>query len=106
METSSIKVTASEPSDTAAVSLGTRVWRIATLGDRLGRRTAIVAWLAAAIGVALFAGWSWLVAAGLSTIVLAVLPCVAMCALGLCASSSGQACSDKPAPGTPPKPNP
>jgi hypothetical protein len=29
-------------------------------------------------------GWSWLVAAGVAPLLLSVLPCVAMCALGLC----------------------
>ncbi len=33
-------------------------------------------------GVAL--SWSWLVAIGLAPLLIAVLPCVAMCALGLC----------------------
>jgi hypothetical protein len=34
--------------------------------------------------LALYAGWDWLVAAGLATMVLALAPCLAMCALGLC----------------------
>lgn len=33
---------------------------------------------------ALVAGWDWLVVAGLAPIVLAVAPCLVMCALGLC----------------------
>jgi hypothetical protein len=33
-------------------------------------------------GVAL--NWSWLVAAGFASIIVAVLPCAIMCALGLC----------------------
>lgn len=36
------------------------------------------------IGLALYGGWDWLVAAGLSTFVIAMAPCLAMCALGLC----------------------
>ena len=39
-------------------------------------------------GVAIVAGlglnWSWLVAAGVAPLLLSALPCVAMCALGLC----------------------
>jgi len=31
-----------------------------------------------------FSGWAWLVAAGLAPLILSVLPCVAMCALGVC----------------------
>jgi len=30
-------------------------------------------------------GWDWIVAAGMAPLVVSVLPCVAMCALGLCA---------------------
>ena len=33
---------------------------------------------------ALYFGWNWLVAAGLTSVVIGVLPCLAMCALGLC----------------------
>jgi hypothetical protein len=50
-------------------------------------------WLAIAI-VAAVAGaafnWHWLVAAGLTPILLAVVPCLAMCALSLCACHGGQ----------------
>jgi hypothetical protein len=31
-------------------------------------------------------GWSWLVAVGVAPLLLSILPCVAMCALGLCMS--------------------
>jgi len=106
METKWVNSTASDASRAEPTSLVSPAWRIATLGDRLARRTAVVLWLAVAIGLALFAGWSWLVAAGLSTIVLALLPYAAMCALGLCGGSSGKAYSDKRVPGAPPKPNP
>jgi hypothetical protein len=45
-------------------------------------------WLVLAV-VVLVAGaafnWSWLAAAGIAPVLLAVLPCVAMCALGWCA---------------------
>ena len=33
--------------------------------------------------------WSWLVAVGIAPILLAVLPCAAMCALGLCMNKAG-----------------
>ncbi|MGH8222728.1 MAG: hypothetical protein ACREQZ_07120 [Woeseiaceae bacterium] len=39
---------------------------------------------AAVIGIALFAGWGWLAATGVATILVAAVPCLAMCALGLC----------------------
>jgi len=39
----------------------------------------------AAVAVAGLAfNWSWLVAAGIAPVLLSLLPCVAMCALGLC----------------------
>lgn len=41
----------------------------------------------------LFLGWDWVVAAGLAPIVFAVLPCAAMCALGLCMKPGGKSCS-------------
>ena len=82
-----------ETSTTAPTALAPRVWRIVTLGDRLGRQAGVIAWLAPAIGLGLFFGWSVVVAAGLSGLVLGLLPCAAMCALGLCAGS-GKKCSD------------
>ena len=36
------------------------------------------------VPIALYGGWDWLVAAGLSTFIIAVAPCLVMCALGLC----------------------
>jgi hypothetical protein len=52
------------------------------------KRTALRPWLvgAALLGalLALYAGWDWLVAAGLATTLVALAPCLAMCALGLC----------------------
>jgi hypothetical protein len=39
---------------------------------------------AAAIGAGLALNWSWLTAAGAAPILLGVLPCLGMCALGLC----------------------
>jgi hypothetical protein len=38
----------------------------------------------AGVAVGLWLGWSSLVAAGLAPLLLGVLPCIAMCALGLC----------------------
>lgn len=75
------------------------------LGGRLSRRTLLIATAAAGMAAGLFLGWNSLVAAGLAPIVLALLPCAAMCALGLCASRLGQknACSSaqEPAPKEP-----
>lgn len=49
----------------------------------LGGRWGLVALAVVAVGAGLAFNWSWLVAAGIAPLLLAVLPCVAMCALGL-----------------------
>lgn len=52
----------------------------------------VLATMVLVAGLAL--NWSWLVAAGVAPILLAVLPCAAMCALGLCMNTaSGKSCS-------------
>ena len=56
-----------------------------------GRRTWLVfAAVMLAGGAAL--NWSWLVAAGIAPLLLAIAPCAAMCALGLCFKSGGDGC--------------
>jgi len=58
-------------------------YRLGSLKSRLGRRGLIVLGvLVIAAGLAL--NWSWLVAIGAAPLLLTALPCVAMCALGLC----------------------
>jgi len=60
-------------------------WRAA---DVLKSRTA---WLAAAAPVLLAAAalnWNWLLLAGAAPLVLKLLPCAAMCAMGLCGRGS------------------
>lgn len=53
-----------------------------------GRHGLIVAaLLLAAFGI--YLGWGWLVAAGIAPILIALAPCAAMCALGLCMSKMG-----------------
>ena|SRR6516225_11609588 len=44
-------------------------------------------WLAAGLAVAagLALNWSWLVAVGVAPIIVSILPCAVMCALGFCA---------------------
>ena len=56
---------------------------------RLSRRTWFAVLGLAGVGAALYAGWEWLAAAGLTTLIVGVLPCVAMCGLGLCANRLG-----------------
>lgn len=55
--------------------------------SRLLRALRTRAWLFAglsALAIALWSRWDWLAAAGLAPIILAVLPCAVMCALGVC----------------------
>ena len=61
-----------------------------TLGGRVKQTTTITMLIALAVAAGLFLGWNSLVALGLSGIVLSVLPCLAMCALGICASRVGK----------------
>ena len=77
-----------------APPLTSRLWRVLTFNDRLSRRTALILWLIATIAVALYLGWDLVIAAGLSTLVLSLLPCAAMCALCLCAAGSPKKCSN------------
>lgn len=60
-----------------------------TLARRLSRRTWFALLGLAGIGAALYVGWGWLAAAGLTTVIVGVLPCVVMCGLGLCAKRMG-----------------
>lgn len=56
-------------------------------------RGGLVLVAAAALTVGIGYNWSWLVAAGIAPLLLSVLPCVAMCALGLCMSRmKGNSC--------------
>ena len=63
---------------------------VLTLGGRVSQGTTLTVLAVAGIGSGLVLGWDSLVAAGLSGLVLAVLPCAAMCALGICASRMGK----------------
>lgn len=60
------------------------------LGSRLG--LLILAGLAVVGGLAL--NWGWLTAIGIAPILVSLLPCAAMCALGLCMNrAGGKSCS-------------
>lgn len=50
----------------------------------LSHRFAMIAIAAALLAAGLWSSWGWLTALGLAPLVLALLPCAAMCALGLC----------------------
>jgi hypothetical protein len=68
----------------------------------LGGRRGLIILAAVAVIAGLALNWSWLVAAGIGPILLGVLPCLAMCALGLCMHRAGSkscaASSDNPEP--------
>lgn len=49
-------------------------------------RTALIGLAAIAFAGGLALNWNWLVAVGVAPLLLSALPCVAMCALGLCMS--------------------
>lgn len=50
----------------------------------MGRRRVLVPAAIAIVGGGVLLNWSWLVAIGMAPLLLAILPCAAMCALGLC----------------------
>lgn len=61
----------------------------------LGNRKVLAVLAVAVIGAGLALNWGWLVAAGIAPILLALAPCAAMCALGLCMSKMGGKSCDK-----------
>lgn len=61
----------------------------------LGGRTGLIAVAAVAIGLGAYSNWGWLVAAGLAPLLLTVLPCAAMCALGMCMGGRSRSPSDE-----------
>ena len=75
-------MTVSDPANPAPRSFAGDVFYAARyyLGGRIG----LIAIAAAALGLGAYFNWGWLVAAGIAPILLAVAPCAAMCALGLC----------------------
>ena len=54
-----------------------------------GRRGLILLSVAAS-GLAMALNWGWLVAVGVAPLLLALAPCAAMCALGLCMNKMGR----------------
>jgi hypothetical protein len=68
------------------------------VGRYLGDRRGLIILTVAALGIGLALNWSWLVAIGVAPLLVALAPCAAMCALGLCMSRMGgsQSCSSEP----------
>lgn len=75
-------MTAPRPSETADTSFRHDLLYAARyyLGGRRG--LLVLAGLTLLAGMAF--GWSWFAAVGIAPLLLAILPCAAMCALGLC----------------------
>jgi len=66
----------------------------ALLVHYLGNRKVLLVLAIVIVGAGVALNWSWLVAAGIAPILLALAPCAAMCALGLCMSRmGGKSCS-------------
>ena len=60
----------------------------------LGGRRGLVVLAVAAVGIGLYFSWGWLAAVGVAPLLLALAPCAAMCALGLCMNrGGGKSCS-------------
>ena len=56
----------------------------------VGRGTTLTVLAVGGVGAGLVLGWDSLVALGVSGLILSLLPCLAMCALGICASRMGK----------------
>ena len=63
---------------------------ISAIRSILSGRRKFVLLGAAALAISLLLSWNWLVAAGLASLLLTALPCVVMCAAGLCMSRMSQ----------------
>tara|TARA_R110002126_G_scaffold291753_1_gene456853 strand:+ start:3900 stop:4331 length:432 start_codon:yes stop_codon:yes gene_type:complete len=84
------------PSNTEDGSLGRDI--LYALRYYLGGRRGYLILAAAGIVGGLVFNWSWLAAAGIAPLLLAALPCVAMCALGLCMNKvTGGSCKSNQA---------
>ncbi len=55
----------------------------------LGGRRGLILLTVAILGAGLVLNWNWLVAVGIAPLLLALAPCAAMCALGLCMHKIG-----------------
>ena len=56
----------------------------------LSGRRGLILLSAAALGSAMALNWGWLAAVGIAPLLLALAPCAAMCALGLCMHKMGK----------------
>jgi len=62
--------------------------------DYLGNRRGLLSLAGLALLAGMAVNWGWLIAAGIAPVLISVLPCVAMCAVGLCMHrASSKSCS-------------
>jgi len=60
----------------------------------LGGRRGLIVLTVVVLGAGAFFNWGWLVAVGIAPLLVALAPCAAMCALGLCMNKmGGKSCS-------------
>lgn len=79
---------------TADPSLGQDI--LALLRHWFRGRRGVIALAVVVLGTGAYFNWSWLVAAGVAPILIALAPCAAMCALGLCMKGgAGSSCSSE-----------
>lgn len=57
------------------------------------RNAAVMACVVAAIGIGVYFGWSSIATLSVTTFIVSLLPCVAMCTLGACAERMGSKAS-------------
>ena len=81
MTTSAEATQTNETSSFAGVASRVRHYLFGRLG--------LILVAATVVGAGLLLNWSWLVAIGVAPVLLAVGPCIAMCALGMCMSRMG-----------------
>ena len=89
--------TAEPPQPTLLQDLGALLrYGLHAARARLGGRRALILLAIAAVGGGIAFGWNWLVAIGVAPILLALAPCAAMCAAGVCmARTGGKSCSSQ-----------
>jgi hypothetical protein len=75
-------MTVAKPTETAEVPLSRLGLNLARY--YLGNRSALLVLGAGVLLAEIGLNWSWLVAAGIAPILLSTLPCLVMCALGVC----------------------
>ena len=93
-------MTKTEPPDASYASLRPNLLHAARY--YLGGRRGLLVLAGAVLVAGLALNWGWLVAAGIAPLLFTALPCVAMCALGLCMNRmAGRSCSTDVAPQEP-----